>query len=109
MIRCGLSLDVYWDHARHALCLNIVNWNGNGTKSVAKPVALEFEPWPEGAYAEPTVAIPKEMAVEFLSSAAEALDGVGVKTTDEARLGAALTATKYHLEDLRTLLKLGAR
>jgi hypothetical protein len=109
MILCGLFLNVYWDHDRHALCMHIGNNNGDGTKKVAVPVALEFVDWPEGAYADPTVVIPKELAVEFLSRAAEALDRVGVKTTDEARLGAALEATRYHLEDLRHLLKVDER
>lgn len=50
--------------------------------------------------------IPGFLADSFFKSFAEVLDKQGVKTDNDAKIQGTLDATKYHLEDLRTLLKI---
>lgn len=50
--------------------------------------------------------IPSFFAPSFLAALAEALDKNGIKTDKDAKIQGTLDATKYHLEDLRKLLKL---
>lgn len=46
------------------------------------------------------------VAQDFLQALAEALDDRGIKTDKDAKIQGTLEATEYHLEDLRSLLKL---
>ena len=46
------------------------------------------------------------IANDFLQALAEALDQQGIKTDKDAKIAGTLEATKYHLEDMRKLLKL---
>ena len=46
------------------------------------------------------------LANDFLKALAEALDQQGIKTDKDAKIAGTLEATKYHLEDMRKLLKL---
>ena len=46
------------------------------------------------------------VANDFLNALAEALDKRGIKTDKDAKIQGTLEATRYHLEDLRSLLKL---
>ena len=46
------------------------------------------------------------IAQDFLQGLAEALDKQGIKTDKDAKIQGTLDATRYHLEDLRKLLKL---
>ena len=46
------------------------------------------------------------IANDFLEALAEALDQQGIKTDKDAKIAGTLEATKYHLEDMRKLLKL---
>ena len=50
--------------------------------------------------------VPGYMANALLKSLAEALSERGVKTKMDATMEGQLDATKYHLEDLRKLLKI---
>ncbi len=77
-----------------------------GKRLVAKPVKLEFEELKEGLTTGPTLTIPWDITESFLRNLAEALDNEGIKTDKDARIAGTLEATKYHLGDLRKLLKL---
>ena len=55
---------------------------------------------------EPSLKLPGNIGRALLQAFAEALDKDGIKTDKDAKLQGTIEATKYHLEDLRTLLKL---
>lgn len=78
----------------------------NGKRFIAKPVDLEFEEYNDGAEYRPTLRLNSSISNEFLQQLAEELDSKGVKTDKDAKIEGTLNATKYHLEDLRKLLKL---
>ena len=50
--------------------------------------------------------IPHTIANELFESLAEALDSKGIKTDKDAKIQGTLEATKYHLEDMRKLLRI---
>jgi len=73
---------------------------------VARPVDIVFEKYEPGKSIEPTLRISRLMSHEFLEAWAKALDEHGIKTPKQLKAEGVLDATKYHLEDLRKLLKL---
>lgn len=82
----------------------------NGKLYVVAPMEMKLIEHNEGEVARPSLHISHFMAPVFLESLATALDNHGVKTENDHKIKGTLDATKYHLEDLRTLLKLtGAR
>src|SRR5947209_16586587 len=78
----------------------------NGKTYAAKPVELVFAEVGESSPFPPTLQMDYFYAEPFLEALAEALDKAGVKTEHDATIQGQLDATRYHLEDLRTLLKL---
>ena len=79
----------------------------NGKTYLAKPVELEFVEKEEGGPTSlPTISISHIYAEPLLEAIAQALDEAGVQTDNDAKVQGTLEATKYHLEDLRSLLKL---
>ena len=73
---------------------------------VAKPMQLEFEEYKEGTEVPPSLSISRIFgrSTNFLQSLSDALAKCGYepKTVEENR--GELKATKYHLEDMRTLV-----
>jgi hypothetical protein len=84
-------------------------YDQNGKRYIAKPVKLIFEELKEGVEIEPTLRIDRFMERDFLIALAEALQQEGIDTHREAKIEGLLEATKYHLEDLRKLLKLNRK
>lgn len=78
----------------------------DGKKYLAKPINLEFSEIKEAVIMGPTIKIPYYDAKEFMESMAEQLDKDGIKTDKDAKIEGTLEATRFHLEDLRKLLKL---
>lgn len=78
----------------------------NGKIAVVRPMQWEMEVVPEGTEVEPSMVVPGPITDGFLKAMAEALDQRGVKTDSDAKLAGTIEATRYHLEDLRRLLKL---
>lgn len=72
----------------------------------AKPMEFVFETRKDGEDIKPTLTIDGFEAEQFLKAMAEALDEKDIKTDKDAKIEGTLNATKYHLEDMRTLLKL---
>jgi hypothetical protein len=62
---------------------------------------------PEGEAIKPALTLPWMIGQDILKALAEALDQHGVKTDSDAKIAGTLEATRYHLEDLRRLLKMG--
>ena len=78
----------------------------NGERYLAQPVKLEFKKSIRGDSCKPTLTINGCFTEEFLNALAEELDKKGIKTDKDAKIAGTLDATRYHLEDLRKLLKL---
>jgi len=100
-----IKVKIYKSIATNAIELFIYE-ERNGKRYVAKPVKLVFEEWKEGEIIKPTLIFYHFVGEEFLKSLAEALDEKGIKTEQDAKIAGTLEATRYHLEDLRKLLKL---
>ena len=89
--------------------VNIIFFYRDGEKVFkAKHLELEFEEIKEYIAIDDkaTIVLPQFKARELLHSLAEALDEKNIKTDKDAKIEGTLSATRYHLEDLRTLLKL---
>ena len=79
---------------------------GHGQNLLVKPMDFIFEETSVGTYHPPSIRLDNIHATEFLTALAEALDEKGIKTDKDAKIQGTLEATRYHLEDLRELLKL---
>lgn len=89
--------------------INIVFYTErDGRRFVVKPMELVLEEVEvkESGMIAPTLSIPGIMGRELLNNLAEALDEKGIKTDKDAKIEGTLEATKYHLEDMRHLMKL---
>lgn len=97
--------------AKISLCdfgreVKIFIYEERGDKTfLAKPVELELEEIDRHKSIEPTLRI-GGVSNQFLQSLAEELDELKIKTDKDAKIQGTLEATKYHLEDMRSLLKL---
>lgn len=90
--------------------LEIVFWEKRGEKIyAAKPCPLVFEEVVDGYIENPTLKIGMAWANEFMKAMAEELDKKGIKTDSDAKIAGTLEATRYHLEDLRTLMKIAPK
>lgn len=100
-----MKFKVYTEHREYAeeLCLYIVEERPDGRIAVAKPVELEFEVKERGEIRKPTMVIYKPMAIPFLQSIANACEKIGILPEGKPILENELTATKYHLEDMRKM------
>lgn len=75
---------------------------------VAKPIDLTMTLLEEGQRVEPTFTMPEYELAEFLKSMAELAEEKGIKTDkqlqEETKTKGVLEATKFHLEDMRSLV-----
>lgn len=75
----------------------------NDKRYIIKPCEFVEEEFKEGQYIpQPTFILPFETLKSFCNEA----NNFGIRLDDEAKKQGELIATKYHLEDLRLLLKL---
>jgi hypothetical protein len=75
-----------------------------GKMRVAESMQLVFKEIDETTFDVPaTLTLPDHFANDFLRAMAEALDKRGIKVENEHKVHGQLEATKYHLEDSRTL------
>ncbi len=79
-----------------------------GRLRVAQPVNLIFEEMQPGEAPKhgPTLRLYDDWGEELLQAFAESLDKRNIKTDKDAKIEGTLEATRFHLEDLRRLLKL---
>ena len=75
----------------------------NGKLYVAQPVELIFEECSEG-YSEPTMKLGHFMSKQFLQALCDEIARHGITPTGKPPLENELTAIKYHLEDMRSLV-----
>ena len=78
----------------------------NGKTLYAKPIELVFEPIKLGDLIVPTIDLDFFTSKELLKALANGLQKVEVYPDKESQVKGELNATKYHLEDMRALLKL---
>lgn len=78
----------------------------NGKTYVAKPAELTMVEHKEGEECPPTLRFSVFEMKDILLAFAKALEKQGIETDSEAKIKGLLEATKYHLDDMRKLLKL---
>ena len=79
---------------------------GDGRLGVMKQVELVEEVFEAGADIAPeaTFVLPYRMAQEFMEALHRALSKEGIEADSEATLKGTLSATQYHLEDMRKIV-----
>ena len=97
-----IKVEIYFDPFRRVHCFFFTDDEGR-KKLVAKPMQLEFVEAPKlNERIEPSLILP----VEYTQALVEALGTLNIKTESDSKLQGTLEATRYHLEDMRRLLKL---
>lgn len=66
-------------------------------------IATDIE---NGVQGEPSLILPGRLGEEVMQAMAEAFSKRGIKTENDHKIQGTLEATKYHLEDLRKILKI---
>lgn len=77
-----------------------------GKRFAAKPVELVFEEIVPAMMVSPTLELSHWTANEMLQALSDALAEKDIQPHKESRVRGELDATKYHLEDMRKLLKI---
>ncbi len=67
------------------------------------PMKFELKKREKDSLIKPTLSIPGNMAIIFMKSLAEALDGQGVKTENDFKLQGKIDSMNLHLEDMRKI------
>lgn len=75
-------------------------------RQVAKPMALEWVDVEPMMPVKPTLSIPSMDMEDLIQAFVDEAHKNGVKPPEPHRLEGEIQATKYHLEDLRSLLKI---
>ena len=78
----------------------------DGVIYLAEPLQLTFKETKTGYEPPPTLEFPYPDSEQFMKAMAEAIDRNGIRTDSDAKIQGIMEATKYHLEDLRSLLNL---
>lgn len=87
------GLGIYFGHRDHQ------------NFQLAKPVKLEYEKADElDMDIEPTLFIPFHLQSVFLKTLLKAMENQGIKPESTSKIEGLLEATKYHLEDMRTIV-----
>jgi hypothetical protein len=95
----ALITEMYVIEHRHDNKLSYLTISGSEQPPTITTINIGEDP-------KPFLTFSGTIAQEFFQGLAEALDAQGIKTDKDAKIQGTLEATKYHLEDLRTLLKL---
>ncbi len=102
-----IKVYMQWADYQNAIEVAIIDEDRmDGKIFAAKPMNIEFEEVISDAYIKPTLILKNKVGREFMSAMADMLDKNGIKTEKTSKLEGTLEATKYHLEDMRKLLKL---
>ena len=78
----------------------------DGRRAFAEHIDLLFKIHEPGTKIEPTLNLPSHLATDILQSLADQIREQGIRHKQDELNDGELRATKYHLEDLRKLLKL---
>jgi len=102
------TIKVYADYRdyKRELELYIIE-EGGDYRAVAQPIDMIFKRFQLGeVISGPTLRVPDYFALPMIKAFAELAGTMGVKRTDESKTEGLYEATKYHLEDMRKLMKL---
>lgn len=103
-----MNIEVYPEYRDFANTLHLYVFavDEHGGRSICTSLAdMKFEKHTEGMVIDkPTLTLNRFVAKPFLQAMADALDKIGIKATGKPVLENELTATKYHLEDMRKLV-----
>jgi len=105
MIESKFEFVIYHKPERDTIAMSIIETEGN-IRRIALPIEITMKTIEPGESVEPTFELPAFEAHKIMKSLAEALDEQGIKTDNDAKIQGTLEATRYHLEDLRKILKL---
>jgi len=105
-----MALRVWFDRLDfdRALHIVLVHEREDGQVWVGKVAdngVIEYRSQDQGTEIRPTLILPNEGKI-FLKACAEELASQGIKTDNDHKIEGKLEATRYHLEDLRAMLKL---
>ncbi len=100
-----MKVKIYHEEPFNELRIILYEEN-NGKKYIVKPMKMVVEEYREGQYTEPSLRISGATATEFMQEMANEIKTQGIRTDIDKINEGSLVATKYHLEDLRKLLKL---
>lgn len=96
----GAGINLYFWRSTGEGEVQILTWDGESQ------IILNHKAGTPIDGIKPTLFINSESQQEILKALADALDAEGVKTDNDHKLIGTLDATRYHLEDLRKLMKL---
>lgn len=102
------SIKVYADYKdfKRTLDLYIIE-EGEDYRAVAQPLEILFKRQSIGeVIAAPTLQVSDYFALPLIKAFAELSGTMGIKRQDESRIEGLYEESKYHLEDMRRLLKL---
>lgn len=102
------TIKVYADYKdyRRDLELYIIE-EGQDYRAVAQPLEMTFKRITLGERIDaPTLRVSDYFALPMIKAFAELAGTMGVKRDDETKIEGLYEATKYHLEDMRRLMKL---
>jgi hypothetical protein len=94
-----------YEDFRETLNFYLFQDNENGGRELCTNLkTMEFKPIKRGEFVpEPTFSISGCVVQPFLKAMANALDEIGIRPEGKPVLENELTATKYHLEDMREI------
>lgn len=102
-----MNIEVYTEYSDFGGTLDfyIFSVDKNGDRRICTSIEpMTFQPYNETADTKPTMSLNRYITKPFLQAMADALDKIGVRATGKPVLENELTATKYHLEDMRKLV-----
>lgn len=94
----------YEDYAQSLNFYIFVNLPDGSRKICTNLKTMRVEDYKDGEIIKPTFSISGMLAKPFLQAMADELHKIGIKPKDKPVLQNELTATKYHLEDMRRLV-----
>ena len=108
-----MALEIFLNAVDHLdeLHVYIIERDVDGrTTAIARPMDIIFDRRQEGTVVDsPTLRIGRPHSQSFLKAWSDALERQGVKPESDAKLKGTLEATRFHLDDLRSMLKLPRR
>ena len=106
----NLKVIVYQDGLTCYTRIAILIISHNGNRGIYNPITKEVREIKDGLgmndFEDMVIKLPYELCQKFFKAMAETLDERGIKTENDSKLQGTMEAMRYHLEDMRKLLKL---
>lgn len=98
-----MNIEVEYNPVTRSYDFWITNDTPNGAY-IAKPLRLEMEIINTAIYLPPTFTVNSKELDILMPKIHDAMNRIGFKPKEEAKIEGILEATKYHLEDMRKLV-----